>query len=129
MIDFFNWLIEQIIKSKELRKASAKDKSEILRLLKLAIKYTNKHIEDNRNIETGEDKFSDGLMNKWAEVASLIRVYNSELARIFDSKSDYWYNPEKFKKELNSGSRNFDFRFRLTEVEKIEQALNNECFG
>lgn len=128
MGDFFRWIVDLIIKSKELEKATKEDKSEILGLLKKAIRYTNIHIEATRDTETGEDVVSTDLMEKWIDIASKVRVYDQDLARIFDSKSDYWFHPARFKQQIREGKRSFDYRIRLTEVEKIEEELKRIWF-
>jgi len=129
MEDFLSSIINKIIKSKELKHSTDKEKSEIIKLLRLAIKNTSRHIEQTRIGENGSDTLSDSLVNEWARIAELIRPFDNRLARLFDSKSDYWFNPTLYKEEASTGKRRFDFRFRLSEVKKIEAALNEAWFG
>ena len=124
----FTWFIDKIIGNQKLKLATAKDKAAIISKLGLAILETDKHIQDNRDKETLVDIDSTELVKSWNKVAELVWPYDSYLARLFDSKSKYWHNPERFKQEIREGKRGFDFRFRLTEVEKIEEELKRIWF-
>jgi hypothetical protein len=128
-IGIFTWLIDKIIDSSSLKLATDKDKNEIISALKLAIMETEKHIEIKRDAVTGKDQYSTQLMNTWNKVGRLIRPYDRCLAKLFDSKSEYWFNPQKFINEIQDGKRQFNFRFKLSEVKKIENELNKIWFA
>lgn len=125
----FTWFIDKIIENKALKLAEKKDKSAIISALSLSIMKTDKHITLQRDKVTEKDVYSEDLMTSWNKVAELVRPYDSDLAKLFDSKSKYWYDPEKFKTEIQTRIRKFDFRFRLNEVKKIEEELNQIWFG
>jgi hypothetical protein len=125
MLEFFMSLIGNLFGIASFQLANKQAKSEVISSLKNALRLTDKHIEDTREGEFGDIEFSDveskELSTAWSKVAEAIRPFDSGLAQTFENKSDYWINPNGFRKDIQSGKRRFDCRFRLSAV-KIELA-------
>lgn len=122
MIELFLGGLALLYAVKSFQNESRKDKSRVYSAFRKAYKMTRKHIETTRQGEFGDNDFSDidsdELANAWAEAAEAIRPYNPSLAQTFDDKSDYWRSPWGFHREIQEGTRRFNYKFRLDEVEK-----------
>jgi hypothetical protein len=123
MIEYFLSGISTWLQGAEFRQNQLAKRSEVLSALKYALRSTKKHISDTRT-EFG-DVESKELADKWSIAAKLIRPFNDDVASTLEQKSDYWTNPYGFKSEIQNGERRFDFRFRITEVEKMIRQLEN----
>jgi len=124
MFDFFTGLIGTFIQSMEYQNSKSIQKSEIISGLNEALRYTKMHISETRD-EYG-DAESTLISDKWSKVAELIRPYNEVTANILEMKADYWLNPNGFKEDIQNQNRRFDFRFKIVEVEKMINRLNNK---
>jgi len=97
-------------------------KSKAISSLKNAVRQTDFHIEKTRQGEFGGDNFSDRDSNElvmvWSLAAEAIRPISPEWASVFEEKSDYWRSPVGFRQDIQNHQRRFDFRIRLSEVEK-----------
>jgi hypothetical protein len=129
MIDYFFGGFGAYFSGKSYQLAQQQLKSKVISSLRNAIRLTNKHIQDNRNGEFGEVNFSDvdskELVNAWSLAAEAIRPISSDWAKVFEQKSDYWTSPVGFRQDIQNQTRRFDFRFRLSEVEKKLIELEN----
>jgi hypothetical protein len=126
MIDHFLNLLGPFFQSMESRHVKFKDKSDAISALKDALRMTKQHISETR-VEDFGDAESRVLSELWSKAARLIRPFDPIFAGALEDKSDYWVNPQMFKREIEERSRAFNYRFRIHEVEKrineIEQNI------
>ena len=129
MIDYFFGGFGAYFSGKSYQLAKQQVKSKAISSLRNAIRQTNKHIQDNRQGDFGGENFSDtdskDLVNAWSLAAEAIRPISPDWANVFEQKSDYWSSPVGFRQDIQNHNRRFDFRFRLSEVEKKLIELEN----
>jgi hypothetical protein len=122
MIEFFMGLIGNLFGIASFRLSSLQAKSEVISSIKNAIRLTEKHIKDTRTGKFGKKRFYDvesrELSGAWSRVAQAIRPFDSELARTFEDKSDYWINPYGFWQDIQNGERSYNDGIRLKAVKK-----------
>lgn len=130
MIEFFMGLIGNFFGLASFQLASQQAKSEAISSLKNAVRLTAKHIEDTRTGKFGKKGFRDveskELSGAWSRVAQAIRPFDRRLASTFEDKSDYWINPYGFWQEIQNEERSYDYGFRLKEVKKELERIENE---
>jgi hypothetical protein len=124
MVEFFMGLLGTVVQTLEYKDNKSSQRSELISALNEALRYTKKHIEKTRS-EYG-DAESEIISENWSKVAKLMRPFNEVTANILEMKADYWLNPNGFKEDIQNNSRRFDFRFRIVEVEKMIDRLNNK---
>ncbi len=131
MIEFFMGMIGVFLAAGAFIQSSLQARSEVISSLKAALRLTKAHIEKNSKVQIIDSKLidleSEKVADAWSRVAKAIRPFDENLAKIFESKSDYWTNPEGFLREIQNGSRSYDDRMLLTNVEnqllKIEKEI------
>ena len=123
MIEFFTGLLGPFLQATEQSHARLKERSEALSALKEALRLTKKHVAETR--EDFGDIESRELAEKWSKAANLVRPFDAKLAKSLEHKSDYWTLPYEFKRQIQDGERRFDFRFRISEVEKRIREIEN----
>lgn len=128
-MEFFMNLIGNLFGIASFLLSSKQAKSEVISSLKNALRLTDKHIKDTREGEFG-DNFTDveskELSEAWSRVAGAIRPFDKHLAQTFEDKSDYWIDPYGFQRDIQDGTRRFNYKFRLKEVRKELLRIENE---
>lgn len=130
-MEIFQWILSVINTFSELNEAQMeklKDRNVIFHSIKTAFRETIKHIDKTRKGEDGLDVSSEKLRDLWWEASGAIRPIYPDLARTFEDKSDYWTDPERFKEQIQTGERRFNYKFRLNEVERQIKALERKWF-
>jgi hypothetical protein len=121
MLDYLFGSLGPFFQGLELSQKSKQRKSEAISLIRDAIRYTEKFVDDNdvNSEDNYTDKESTILADKWSKAAVAIRPFDNEAAQVFENKSDYWMNPYGFMNDLRDGTRRRDMRIGLENVKRI----------
>lgn len=130
MIEFFMSLIGHFLtlKGNDLQERQAK--SIAISALRNAVRLTLSHIEETR-VSQFEDPESADVASKeiaaaWSRAAETVRLFNKGMADTLEDKSDFWTNPDRFRKDILSGTRRNSDRMRLENViQELDEFQNN----